>query len=300
MKKLISILITISILATAFTTVAAADSSESGTAVQSLPDMAKRDYYFPGNMRGVILRPDSDGVIADSTFPDLVSMSMNTAIIATSDSGNVYYNTDMNKSEDSAPDRLTEAVENSRKHGLNVYLVFDIDTALYSPDSPDSPQEYQQDLQSALNRLITEIHKFTLKYPCDGIILDSYYSSRDEESFSRYMNLGAGIGYDNWLSASTENFFKTAADTVRMTNNNIPVGILLDDFSYKAVSAGFADTRKFVADNHADFALLNAPDALVQSEVEIPFEEITDYWGGICGSSGTPLYVIHHNQRIGE
>jgi N-acetylmuramoyl-L-alanine amidase len=249
------------------------------------------DFYLPGNMRGVILRPAPEtGKFREEDFDELISLSMNTVIIATSDEENIYYNTDMNKSRDNASDYLSIAIDCAARRGLNVFLTFDINTVLYG----------NNDSQSSLNTLITEIHKFTLKYPSDGIILKNYYSVRNEDSFKQYMGLGAGIGYDNWLYESTESFFKTAADTVRLTDNNIPVGIMLNNFTYVTYETGFADTRAFVQNGHADFALVNAPDALTSSAVSIPFEQIIEHWGGICDTASVPMYVIHHNQKVGE
>jgi N-acetylmuramoyl-L-alanine amidase len=56
----------------------------------------------------------------------------------------------------------------------------------------------------------------------------------------------------------------------------------------------------FVRSGYADFAMVNAPDALTSDTVSIPFEEITDYWGRAAAAAGIPMYIIHHNQRIGE
>jgi N-acetylmuramoyl-L-alanine amidase len=241
----------------------------------------ENNFFLPGNMRGVILRPDpqADGLIQEQAFDDIAELSINTVIIETCDRVNTFYNTDMNKSEQ--PDYLLTAINSAGKRGFNVYLTFGIDTSW------------------SINTLITQVHKFTLKYPCDGIIFTDYYSARNEKSFKRYMSFGAGVGYDNWLYDTTENYFKTAADTVRLTDNSVAVGIMLNNFSSIANTAGFADTRAFVKSGYADFAMVNAPDALTDLHVPIPFEEITQHWGEICHSAQIPMYIIHHNQNIG-
>jgi N-acetylmuramoyl-L-alanine amidase len=255
----------------------------------------ERRFFLPGNMRGVILRPDfetDNGKIADEVFEEIAALGMNTVIIETSDKDTIFYNADMNKSNES--DLLSTAIESAQAEGLNVYLTFDVNTVLYGNGVRNAHSS------GNINSLIAEIHKFTLKYYCDGIILTNYYSSRCEESFGRYMEFGAGIGYENWLYDSTENFFKTAADTIRLTDNSIPVGIMLNDFSAVISKEGFADTISFIESGYADFTMVNAPDAYTEEEVDIPFAEITDYWGEVCDSSEIPMYVIHHNQRIGE
>ncbi|MCL2071205.1 MAG: N-acetylmuramoyl-L-alanine amidase [Oscillospiraceae bacterium] len=263
----------------------------------------ERRFYLPGNMRGVILRPAVEKPLTDNMFDEIAALGMNTVIIATTDRDSIFYNTDMNKSDEQ--DLLSKAIESATSRGLNVYLTFDINTVLCNGSRSSHNS-------GSINSLIAELHKFALKYYCDGIILDNYYSSRTEESFARYMEFGAGMGYDNWLYDSTENFFKTAADTIRLTDNSIPVGIMLNDFSgstnppsggKSGGTAGFADTLAFLESDYADFVMLNAPDAYIgaeEGEVEIPFGAITDYWGEVCASSEIPMYIIHHNQRIGE
>ena len=263
------------------------------------PNEHENRFYLPGNMRGVIIRPDSetDEESIETTLDELVELGMNTAIIATSDRESIFYNTDMNKSDET--DLLSYAIEAAGERGLNIYLTFDLNTISHTND---------------INLLIAEIHKFTLKYYCDGIILDSYYTLRGEQSFGHYMEFGAGMGYDNWLYDSTENFFKTAADTIRLTDNSIPVGIMLNDFSgctdpasggKSGQTAGFADTLAFIASGYANFTMVNAPDAYVETDdeedgVDIPFSEIVNYWGDVCVLAEIPMYIVHHNQRIGE
>jgi N-acetylmuramoyl-L-alanine amidase len=293
MKKLLSILLVIIITGCHLSVVGFSSPVNCQLSIinyQSSP--TERRHYLPGNMRGVIIRPDiHTGRILDHVFDDLAGLGMNTVIIATSDDENIYYNTDFNKSDE--PDRLSAAIDTANRLGFNVYLTFSINAALFKSKSSG-------DVQSALNALITEIHKFTLKYHSDGIILTDYYTEKNEDSFRRYMGFGAGIGYDNWLYESTESFFKTVADTIRLTDNSVPVGIMLDNFSNISADGGFADTRRFIENGHADFAVINAKDALSTAKTDIPFDEFTGHWGKICESSDIPMYVIHHNQKIGR
>jgi N-acetylmuramoyl-L-alanine amidase len=244
-------------------------------------------------MRGVFLRPDTEtGIIPEESLDDLSLLGMNTAIIETSAEEAIFYSTNMNKSASDEPDRLSIAIDSAKRRGLNVFLTFDINTVLYADSS--------HDMQAALNSLISELHKFTLKYYSDGIILTNYYSSKGEESFKHYMGFGAGIGYSNWLYESTESFFSTAANTIRLTDNAIPVGILLNSFAAITADTYFADTRAFIENGHADFAVVNAPDPISSSAMSLPFEDLVTQWGKICTEGEIPMYIIHHNQKIGR
>jgi N-acetylmuramoyl-L-alanine amidase len=310
MKKILSMLLIAAFILTCFPLAslanapdAADDSDTEDSQAEPTPHEAENKHYLPGNMRGVVLRPDNK-LIPDDTFDEIVTLGMNTVIIATSDNNKIFYNTDVNKSDE--PDIISAAIKSAQERGLNVYLIFDVNTVFNKRNRSDW----------SVNLLINEIHKFTLKYQSDGIVLDSYYSVRGEETFKRYMGFGAGIGYENWLYYSTESFIKTAADTIRLTDNSVPVGIMLRDVwanydenklngsitesEFQAYYDGFADTKSFVENGYADFSFVNAPDALTDASVDIPFDKITDYWGEICKSEKIPMYIVHHNQRIGS
>jgi len=286
------------------------------------PEVSEPDtdsiFYLPSNMRGVTLLPERDFLYSldseqggaidravvreqlDAVMDGVLPLGLNTVIIGTSSGENIYYNTDTNKTD--SPDYIGMAVEAAKTRGLNVYLIFDINAVISGRDS--------------INTLIAETHKFTLKYRCDGIILDSYYNARSNASFEGYMSDGAGIGYENWLYGSVDNYFKTASDVIRITDNSIPVGIMLRDVwanydeeknpdgsktsgGFQAYYDGYADTLSFVKNKYADFAVVDAPDALTTAKTDIPFDEITGYWGKICAESGLPMYIIHHNEKIG-
>ncbi|MCL2633701.1 MAG: N-acetylmuramoyl-L-alanine amidase [Oscillospiraceae bacterium] len=266
------------------------------------PIVSHSNFYLPGNMRAVILYPENEYIIEDeSVLDEIVKLGMNTVILGTSDAERAYYNTSMNITEE--PDYLMDTINSAMKRNLNVFLIFDINTVLHNREEDDD--------RVPINALITELHKFALKYPCDGIILDNYYSRRDEESFERYMGYGGGIGYTNWLFSSTENYFKTAADIIHLTDNSIPVGIMLNSIwdnsetgtsgDFEAFADGFADTKAFIEDGYADFAMVRALGAFTTSETEpLPFNKVSQWWGEVCIQSGTPMYIIHHNENIGE
>ncbi|MCL1881864.1 MAG: N-acetylmuramoyl-L-alanine amidase [Oscillospiraceae bacterium] len=310
------------------TEIVAVTDSSTESRRSNLPVRESR-FRLPQNMRGVVLRPEliqlEEGEytaqIPDEVFDEIASLGMNTAIIETfyyneNHERSRFYSADMNRGGEPSP--LSEVLDSARNRNLNVFLVFDINTALFN-----TPNSEMRTLNSTLNSLITEIHKFTVRYRSDGVILDNYYNTRCSESFRRYMKLGSGIGYENWLFDSTEMFFRSAADTVRLTDNTVPVGIMLRDVwanfsvsnsrgsgtsaSFQAYYDGFADTLSFVENAHVDFAFLHTPDALIsntsesaESNINIPFNAITTHWNRASRHAEIPLYVVHHNQRMGE
>lgn len=268
-------------------------------------------FVLPENMRGTIISPEIDFFTSpDNSFNDVMlqlddimneitSFGLNTVIIKTAVSENTYYNLDMNSSKN---DIISAAVQKAQSSFLNVYLIYDITPVLEAASSKTD----------AVNSLISEAHRFAIKYPCDGIILDSYYAESSSSAFGEYMRNGSGIGYKNWLYDSTEYYFKTVSDIIRVTDNNIPVGIMINDVwannssldggsptedSIEAYFDGYADTKKYIEDGYADFAMVRAYGSLYDEK--LPFTETSEWWGGLCASAGIPMYTIHYNEKIG-
>jgi len=247
-------------------------------------------FYLPGNMRGMIISPevdfltspdDSENQVArqlDEIFSYIQDIGLNTVIIKTSVEDRVYYDLDINKN--GRTDFVALAIERARSFHLNVYLIHDIGHAV-------NPGE---DAVSAINSLVSEVHKLTIKYPCNGLILDNYYNNPEVNNFSRYMKNGAGIGYENWLYDSTEYLFETAGAVIRMTNNSVPVGVIIDD-----TLDGFALPEKYIAQGYVDFMMLRCYNTLYDD-----FEQKAQRWGELCETNQIPMYLIHHNEKIGN
>jgi N-acetylmuramoyl-L-alanine amidase len=292
MKRLFSIVFII-VLTLSNLTFASFTEEGSPPPVEPAPEHPRESRFrLPENMRAVVIRPEitqtGNIVIHESDFDEIAELGMNTVIIETfvrnRDEVSPIYTSDLNRTDQ--PDLLLNAAEAARRRGLNVFAVFDVNSALAEHDP--------------LNSLITVVHKFAVRYRVDGIILDGFYNSRCEESFTRYMAFGAGIGYENWLFDSSAKFFTAAADTIRLTDNTIPVGIMLRGV---CGTPNFADTRAFVESGAADFMLVDAPDALTAdiTGLDLPFRPLLEVWGNHAArTSEIPMYVLHHNQRIGE
>ncbi|MCL2694597.1 MAG: family 10 glycosylhydrolase, partial [Oscillospiraceae bacterium] len=270
-------------------------------------------FFLPDNMRGIIISPEVDFLLSPGDSADEVNMQLdaifdyiedigiNAVYIKTSVEDRAYYDLDMNRN--GRTDFLKLAVERAQSRHLGVYIIFDIGRALKAGGS-DAPE---------IDRLSSEAHRLTIKYPCDGIILDDYYNDPEVNDFPAYMRNGSGIGYENWLYDSTEYLFGTASAVVRMTNNTIPVGVMINDVwanassmpggsptndSVQAFFDGFADTKKYVEQGYADFLLLRCYGSL--TDTGLPFDDTAEWWGELCEASGIPMYLIHYNEKIGN
>jgi N-acetylmuramoyl-L-alanine amidase len=293
-----------------------AGNHDSDFAPPATPAVLAPAHFLPNNMRGTIISPEvdfllspddtSDDVIAqlDDIFTHISDIGLNTVMIKTSVGDRKYYDLDMNRN--GTTDFIKLAVEQAHSRFFHVYLIYDIGHALNFDINEEDPAD-------VINRFISEAHRLTIKYPCDGIILDNFYNDPGVNTFTRYMRGGAGIGYENWLYDSTEFLFETAAGVVRMTDNTIPVGVMINDMwanesaktggsptrdSVQAYFDGFADTKKYIERGYADFVLLRCYGSL--NDGSLPFEASAQWWGELCDSSGIPLYLIHYNENIGN
>lgn len=273
-------------------------------------------YSFPSQMRGVYVTPGVDyavppeeGELTDEEIVESVENMLDTAeqnrlnsvIIRTDNGKEAFYSADTN--ETVSRSLIEYAIEGAQERGFYVYLNFSLDFVLAELDD--------MELQARIDRLAIIVHSFTVKYPVDGIILDGYYSSKNDSALNDYVKNGSGIGFDNWLLDNGAYVFSLAADAVRRTNNTVPVGISLNDVwanytteengsetsvRFEALTDGYADTLKYIQNGYADFIMLKAEGSLTDDKM--PFNEIVSWWNGHAKEADIPLYVHHINERI--
>ncbi|MCH5193243.1 MAG: N-acetylmuramoyl-L-alanine amidase [Oscillospiraceae bacterium] len=293
---------------------------------EELPSFTEPDftpmYSFPEQMRGVYVTPgvdfgavtaDADTETTDAELEAAVAESveamldtaeanrLNSIIIRTDRNGEAFYSSDPNETVERS--LIEYAIDGAKERGFYVYLNFSLDFVL--------GQLEDMELQSRIDRLAIIVHSFTVKYPVDGIILDGYYSSKNNTALNDYMHNGSGIGYDNWLLDNGAYVFSLAADAVRRTNNTVPVGISLNDVwanytteesgsetsvNFEALTDGYADTVSYIENGYADFIMLKAEGSL--SDSSLPFNEIVGWWDGYAQKADIPLYVRHINEQI--
>lgn len=274
-------------------------------------------YSFPENMRGVYVTPTVDYAVPDeegnipteeeiaASVEEMLDSAeanrLNSIIINTDMNGEAFYSADLNETVERP--LIEYAVDSAKDRGFYVYLNFSIDYAL------EGLQE--DELQARIDRLAILVHSFTVKYPVDGIILDGYYSSKNNTALDDYMRNGSGIGFENWLLDNGAYVFSLVSDAVRRTNNTVPVGISLNDVwanyttaengsetevDFEALTDGYADTVSYIEKGYADFVMLRAEGSI--SDSELPFNKIVEWWDGYAEKADIPLYVHHINEQI--
>lgn len=208
------------------------------------------------------------------------------------------FSTDVNKNGD----KLQKTLSAAEKKGMKRFVYFDISKTLASCPEGADKNDY----------LVTEVHKFAIKYPCTGIILTGFYESNSNAAYEEYMANGSGIGYKNWLYDVVEYRFKIVSDVIHLTDNTIAVGIDASDVwaniatnedgsqtgsSFEAYYDGHADTKGFILDGLCDFVSVDASGSL--TDEVIPFDYVCGWWDAVASAAETPMYIIHHNEKIG-
>jgi N-acetylmuramoyl-L-alanine amidase len=268
-------------------------------------------FSLPTDMRAAVITPAVDFFGEDDPDPSLLAneldniysefaeLGLNTVIINTMNGDTPYYTLDANVPDF---DPVLTAITTAYECGISPYVVFDIGHALSDTRSG----------AAAIDTLVSKTHRFVLRYSCSGIILDDYYVRRNVSSFGEYMENGSGIGYNNWLYDSAEQYFSTAADIIRNTDNSVAVGFVINDMwansavneegsetndAVQALYDGHADTKSFIEKGYVDFAVLRAYGSLTSSS--LPYEKVTGWWGALTDAADIPLYILHHNEFVG-
>ena len=271
------------------------------------------NFTMPRNQRATIITPTVDyltdeGSTAetveaelDELFTSLSEIGLNTVYINTVYEDVPFFSTDMNVTNET--DYSLLALETAYRHNLRVYMVLDLNYLL----------SHCEEGIDTLDSLISKTHRFVLKYHCDGILIDNYYSAKTQDSFTDYMQYGSGIGYDNWLYDTNKLYFSAVSDVVHITDNSIPVGILINDMwanaaaneegsstedPVQALYDGFSDTRDYIKSGYADFCVVKAYGSLTSSI--LPFENVTGWWSELSDNYGITMYIDHFNERQGE
>lgn len=277
------------------------------------PVQTPLNFTLPKNVRATIITPTVDFLKEyegesvtveeelDTLYGELSEIGLNTVYINTVYGDKAYYSTDMNSTGET--DYLEMALNKAYERNLRVYMILSLDHILKDADSAEDKLDY----------VISNTHRFALKYRCDGIIIDDYYGEKSSDSYLDYMTNGSGIGYDNWLYDSNEMYFSAISEVIHVTDNSIPVGIMINDMwanssseekgsdtndPVQALYDGFSDTKKYIEKGYADFCAVNAPGSITSSTV--PFEAVTSWWNDLSKTGSITMYVVHYNEYQGS
>ncbi len=322
LKKLLSAIVAASIALSCFTAYAEpADTAEStaesvtediSTEITDiLPEMSESKVYLRKGMRAATVTPGLDYCVEDTSditlaaeLPQLVQeitgYGMNTVLINTDYEDECFYDLELN----SGTCVLSSTMEAFRDAGLSVFVVLDVNRLL---------QRLSEQGIGIKSGFSAAVHKFAMKYACDGIILTNYYMSDDSAAFAQYMESGSGIGYENWLYETNEYIVRSISEIIRRTNNSVAVGLMINDMwandsvnpegsptqdTVQAMYDGFSDTKKYVEKRYVDMVMVKAYGST--SDWALNFDTVVKWWYDLAEAHDVKTYVMHLNEKIGN
>lgn len=279
---------------------------------QELPITGESRVFLRDGMRAVTLTPgkdfcagedSSDAALAEemsALIAEISDYGMNTVYINTDNEGVPYYDLELN----SGTSVLGTAIESFRNAGMTVFTVLDVNSLI---------NRLAEEGIGIKNGFSAAVHKFVMKYYCDGIILTNYYTSDSSAMFAEYMECGSGIGYENWLYETNEYIVRSISEITRRTNNTVAVGLMINDMwansssredgsptadSVEAYFDGFSDTKKYVEKGYSDFVVVKAYGST--SDGALNFDVVVNWWYELAESCDNKTYVMHLNEKIGN
>ncbi len=297
-----------------------AQANEPGAAEEADDTPPAAQKIFPEELRAVTLKPGvdfpvtgSDAEIADGIDKAInaaLDLTMNAIVIDTLDAdGSVLYPSSFmpcRPSEEGRLDPLLSAITQAREAGLYVYTSYYITDVSFT----DKIAVLGRAAAGLIDGVTTDIASFAARYQPDGVLLDGYYNVQSKKSYSNYLALGGGIGFEDYMQAVPETLLKLVREELNRTAPAVTVGLLSEavwanDYENENGSAtkaafstfadGNADTVKYLETGLVDFVAVKAYGSL--DDAQTPYQAVASWWANVCDTTGTPLYIVHAANR---
>ncbi|MEG1869789.1 MAG: hypothetical protein RR205_02950, partial [Oscillospiraceae bacterium] len=242
----------------------------------------------------------------NNAIASAVSLGMNTVIVNSFYNGLALHNTSSMPSL-ATFDILDMIIKTAEKNNLYVYVIYD----LSKQASGTSVTDVETISTATTNNVIASLNEFTNKYnTISGILFSGYYNKEGTKSYSDYMQNGSGMGYENYMQGASRALFAHAAQNVKKNSPNVQAGLLIDnpwanktendlgsatEAEFTALDDGNADTKAFIEDKLADFAVVEAYGSTV--DPTMPFGEVASWWNDVASESNVPLYMEHASDK---
>ena len=254
-------------------------------------------------MRAVFLTPGVDFSVndpdLDPIFDKAAGYGMNAVIFNSVYNGKNFYSLDLG-----AQDKLSKAVNAARFAGMRVYVTLDVNMLL------NRVIEQGGGLKEGFS---AAVHKFAMKYICDGIIITNYYTTDSDKMHAEYLRSGSGIGYENWLYEINRYILRTVSEVIRKTTATTPVGLYIEDMwansdanekgadtsaEFQALYDGYCDTKNYIEQGYADFILVKAEGSTTAKALN--YSSVISWWDELASKNNVKMYVCHMNENVGN
>ena len=264
-------------------------------------DVERDNIFLQDGMRAVFLTPGVDFSIndPDPVFDKAAGYGMNTAIFNSVYDGKYFYSLDLG-----AQDKLSKAVNAARYAGMRAYVTLDVNILL------NRVIEQGGGLKDGFS---AAVHKFAMKYICDGIIITNYYTTDSDKMHAEYLRSGSGIGYENWLYEINRYILRTVSEVICKTTATTPVGLYIEDMwansdvnekgsettaEFQALYDGYCDTKNYIEQGYADFILVKAEGSTTGKALN--YNSVISWWNELASKNNVRMYVCHMNENIGN
>lgn len=261
------------------------------------------ELILQDGMRAVFLTPGVDFPTKDpdfiSLFDKTAGYGMNAVIINSAVEGEDFYNLELDKE-----DLISTAVDAARYAGMRTYVTLDVNLLL------KRVIEQGGGLKEGFS---AAVHKFAMKYICDGLIITDYYTTDSEEMHAEYLRSGSGIGYMNWLYETNRYIMRTLSEVIRKTTCSTAVGLYIEDMwanssenaqgsetsaEFSALNDGHCDTKSYIEQGYADFILVKAEGSTTSDKLN--FDKVVSWWSDLSSKNNVRMYVNHLNENVGS
>ncbi|MFV0498285.1 MAG: N-acetylmuramoyl-L-alanine amidase [Candidatus Fimivivens sp.] len=275
---------------------------------------------FPNELRAVTLKPGVDFPVTgsdeditagiDKAINAALDLTMNAVVIDTLDNdGNVLYGSSFlpcRTYEEGQLDPLQSAITQAREAGLYVYTTYYITGVAFD----EKIAVLGKVTSSLIDGVTSDISSFAARYQPDGVLVDGYYNVQSKQSYSNYLALGGGIGFEAYMRAVPETLLTLVKDAFDRTAPTVTIGLLSEavwanDYEHEGGSAtkaafsaladGNADTLKFMENGLADFVAVKAYGSM--DDTQTPYQVVASWWANAADEAGIPLYIMHAADR---
>ena len=241
----------------------------------------------------------------DEAIEEAKSLKMNTIVIDTlTEDGKVFYKSaflDCTAPSDSF-DPLKYAIEKAKSEDFYVFATYNITSVAFE----DKISVLGKASSALIDGVRADAANFAALYQPDAVMLDGYYNLLSKKSYSNYMLLGGGAGFEKYMRSIPETLIKIVREEMLSASPSLSIGLLseavwandYEDEDGSATKAAFcayadgnADTLKFAEKELADFIAVKAYGSI--DDKSIPYQTVAAWWSDMLSQRDMPFYIVH-------
>lgn len=275
----------------------------------NVPDSMQAMYIAPGVDYLTEGRTSAEQITADidAAVASVKEMKMNTVILPLEHDGlSIALKGDLPTVNVQGADLLEYTIGKARENGLYVYVVYE----MFREDTGGTIGDITSFDADVIDQVVARGCTLASSYDMDGLLLDSYYNPETELSYSQYMAMGGGMGYDNYMRQMSESAFKRLCREIRLNARDVQIGMLTEpvwanqsqnedgsatNAAFTTLYSGNADNRSYMEKGYVDFVAVKASGSL--TDAAAPFKAVSKWWGDQAADAGIPMYIVHYASK---